>query len=443
MSRSVLAAAALLPILFATPTLGQNWDLGARLGDHVSETTTGKLKLSFEQRVRYETREGVSFGRDPDLTTGLARSRFGLTWKAAKWLKLSAMAQDSRAPWYGPNAPNTVRDRLDVQESYVELFGDNKKGFGMSAGRMMLNYGEARLIGSPQWGNLSRTWDQARTWYRLGWAQLEVLLISPVKVRIGEYNRPVLGDRIWGTYNTFPGFVGKNLLELYVLRHDQNRPGGFTGGTKAAGTDKLGVNTFGFRLAGPLASGMKYSFETAFQRGKAGAGRHRALAWFGMVSRRWSIGKRTFDLSGEYKYASGTDDPSDATRSGTFDQMYPSGHDKFGHQDLFGWRNLHNARSLGSYGLTKSLALNVMYNSFWLASVRDALYSGAGKAIVRSAAGTAGRHVGQEADLFATYKYKHFQVGAGYGYFFKGGFVNKTTAGVRPTYLYLFHTYSF
>ena len=84
-----------------------------------------------------------------------------------------------------------------------------------------------------------------------------------------------------------------------------------------------------------------------------------------------------------------------------------------------------------------------MYNSFWLARLRDSLYNGSGRSIVQSAAGTAGRHVGQEADAFLTYKYKHFQIGAGYGHFFKGGFVNKTTPGVRPSYLYLFHTYSF
>jgi hypothetical protein len=50
--------------------------------------------------------------------------------------------------------------------------------------------------------------------------------------------------------------------------------------------------------------------------------------------------------------------------------------------------------------------------------------------------------VGQEADLFATYKYRHFTLGAGYGHLFTGGFLQKTTPGVGPTYLYIFHTYS-
>ena len=141
---------------------GQTWDLGTRLGDSVSESTKGKFKVSFEQRVRYESREGVNFGRDPDLVNGLVRTRFGAAWKPVKWLKLSAAAQDSRSPWYGANAPSSARDQLDLLESYVELFGDRKTGFGMTAGRMMLNYGEGRLVASPQWGNVTRSWDHGR-----------------------------------------------------------------------------------------------------------------------------------------------------------------------------------------------------------------------------------------------------------------------------------------
>jgi len=33
-------------------------------------------------------------------------------------------------------------------------------------------------------------------------------------------------------------------------------------------------------------------------------------------------------------------------------------------------------------------------------------------------------------------------VGAGYGHFFSGQFIQKTTPGIGPTYLYVFHTYS-
>ena len=93
-------------------------------------------------------------------------------------------------------------------------------------------------------------------------------------------------------------------------------------------------------------------------------------------------------------------------------------------------------------GLTKSFAVNFMYNSWWLASARDALYNSSGKSIAKSATGAAGRHIGQETDVFVTYKYQRLTFGAGYGRLFKGQFVRLATPGVEPTYLYLFHTYS-
>ena len=57
--------------------------------------------------------------------------------------------------------------------------------------------------------------------------------------------------------------------------------------------------------------------------------------------------------------------------------------------------------------------------------------------------GNAGRHVGQEADLFATYKFHQFLFGAGGGYLFKGEFIHNTTPGAGPGYMYVFQTYSF
>jgi hypothetical protein len=170
--------------------------------------------------------------------------------------------------------------------------------------------------------------------------------------------------------------------------------------------------------------------------------KHRGAAWFSSLGRRWAVGARTLDLTAEYKYASGTRDPLDPSRVGTFDALFPSTHDKFGHMDLFGWRNIHAARSLATLGIIKAFAVNLMYDSWWLASTRDALYNTSGRAIARSVSGTAGRHVGQEVDLFATYKFQRFTFGGGYGRLFKGDFIRGTTPGVEPTYVYVFHTYS-
>lgn len=448
MKRAMRTRARLLATTAALMALGprcaaQWWDSGGEAAQRVEQHTGGKLKLSFEQRVRYEGRGAIGFGRDGDEGYGLVRTRLGMTYSPAKWLKVSALAQDSRAPGYR-NASSSYRDALDLQEAYVEMSGGGKRGFGMSAGRQMLNYGEGRLLGSPQWGNVARTWDHARGFYRTEAWQVDVLVASPVKVQSDAFNRTVMGDRIWGVYGTAPKVSKKLQYDLYFLRHEQNRPGGFTGGTRAAETDRLGVNAYGFRLSGPLGEGFKYNMEGTAQSGKAGAAEHRAAGYFGAVSRRFTAAGRALDLSGEYKYASGTRDPGDAAKSGTFDQFYPANHDKFGHEDLIGWRNIHNARALATLAATRRLAVNFMYDSYWLASAKDALYSGAGRAISRSAAGAAGRYVGQEADVFATCKVgRRWTVGGGYGYFIAGEFVRKTTPGAGPSYVYFFHTYSF
>jgi len=385
------------------------------------------LKLIFEQRGRYERRLDNSFRADSDKDTGLYRTRLGLTWRPLKWLRLSAMAQDARAPWYGPNAPNTVRDNADLHEAWIELFPAYKTGFGMTAGRMMLNYGEGRLIGTPQWSNLARTYDHTRMYWRLPRVRFEVLLVSPVKVRPDEFNRPALSDRVWGTYNTLPNVYRRSQLEAYFLHHDQIG---------------LADNTGGFRFSGPLVDGFTCNLEAALQKGNIGPAHLSAAAWCGWIARHWIVGGRPLDISAEYKYASGTENPADPRHSGTFDQLYPANHDKFGHEDLLGWRNIHNVRSVTTLALTSAFALNFMYNSNWLATLKDGIYDGAGRLIVRSAAGTAGRHVGQETDVFCTYKYNHFTFGAGYGYFFSGEFLRNARPGVNPNYLYVFHTYS-
>jgi len=191
-----------------------------------------------------------------------------------------------------------------------------------------------------------------------------------------------------------------------------------------------------------LVGGLKYSLEGALQGGTIGVADHHAAAAFASISHRWTLGGNPLDVSAEYKYASGTSNPVDPHRSGTFDQLSPANHDKFGHEDLFGWRNLHQFRSLSTLRVRKAWTINFMYDDLWLVCLKDGIYNSAGSLIVRSATGTAGRHVGRETDVFGTYQRGHFLFGAGYAHFFAGEFVHATTPGVGPAYVYVFHTYS-
>jgi len=88
--------------------------------------------------------------------------------------------------------------------------------------------------------------------------------------------------------------------------------------------------------------------------------KQRAYAWFAGVSHEMTAWNKPLTSSAEYKLASGA--RLGATTSGTYDQLSPANHDKFGHLDLFGWRNLKTFQVLESLGITKALTLNEMYS---------------------------------------------------------------------------------
>jgi hypothetical protein len=260
-------------------------------------------------------------------------------------------------------------------------------------------------------------------------------MVSPVKVLPDQFNVPDLGERIWGSYDTFSKIWHGASVDAYALRHSENKIGGWTG----KGT--LGTDTFGGRVYGPLPGKFAYDFEAIGQTGHSGLVDQRAYAYFAGASRKTSVFGKALSLSAEYKAASGTR-PGE-THSSTFDQLSPANHDKFGQEDLFGWRNLRTLKSLETLNLTKAFAFNVMYSDDWLDSRTDSLYNSSGSAISTSKLGNASTRVGQELDGFITYKYGAHLFGAGVGHFFKGEFVDETTKNINPRYFYFFQQYSF
>jgi hypothetical protein len=406
------------PIVLVLAAAAFAQDPGREIVEEVLKDSGGRVRITFQERVRVESRTGLGFGRDRELENPFFRTRIGAQIQATPWMKFGVMGQDARAPGYGAPVPGNARDPFDLHEAYMELFGNRKTGWGGSVGRRIIGYGEQRLLGAPDWGHTGRTFDAAQVYYSWPGVRLEALFMSVVPVRPDAFNRPVLSDRVWGMYNRF------GPLDAYLLRHD------FDAGK---------TTTVGGRGAGPIGAGLRLSVEAAAQNGSVGPLDHGAFAWHSAVSRAWDL-RWPVELTIEYNYASGSEDP--ARRSGTFDQLYPANHEKYGQADLFGWRNIHHVRTFDSISFRK-LTLRLMYSSYWLASPRDALYNLQGRPIARSPLGTAGQHVGMEADIFATYPWRGFLWGAGFAHFFGGEFVKNTTPGVNPRYVYFFQTYSF
>lgn len=399
----------------------------------LKDATGEKLHLTLEERTRWEEKFGVNFGKDVNQQDMLSRLRIGMEYRPTNWLTFSGMGQDARAPFYGKTAPNSLRDSMDLHESYIAL-GAPKSPVNFSFGRRMLNYGETRVIGVPQWSNTSRTYDYGRFEFSNKRMTLDALMVSPVIVVPDSFNNPELGNRFWGTYNVFPSVWRGISVDAYALRHSQNKIGGWTG------AHTLGTNSYGTRFYGPLPYRFKYSLEGIAQNGHVGMLNQRAFAWYANASRTVKLGNLPVDASLEYKGASGSRYGSD--HSATFDQLTPANHDKFGHMDLFGWRNLKTIKSLETVNFSKSLALNIMYTDEFLFSPTDSLYNSTGGKIATSSKGKAGDRVGQELDSFATFKVGNHTFLAGFGHFFHGEFVNKATAGINPRYFYIAQQYN-
>jgi hypothetical protein len=148
-------------------------------------------------------------------------------------------------------------------------------------------------------------------------------------------------------------------------------------------------------------------------------------------------------LIGEYNYASGNQDPRGRVR-GTFDQLYPTGHDKYGLADQVGWRNIEDMRFGVELRPSAKWLLVENFHNWWLASANDGLYNAAGAMIVTPVNGPASRHVGEELDAQAVYTVsKQVQIGAGFAHIFPGAFLKQATPGKAYNFPYLMVTYGF
>ena len=129
---------------------------------------------------------------------------------------------------------------------------------------------------------------------------------------------------------------------------------------------------------------------------------------------------------------------------GTFDQLYPTNHGKYGIIDQVGYKNLHEVRAGVTVKPHPRLTLDADYHSFWLAHRKDGLSDAGGNLVARIASGAPGAHVAQEADVEAVFAVaERISFGAGYGHWFPGEFWKAATPGASRDSVYTYVTYTF
>jgi hypothetical protein len=250
-----------------------------------------------------------------------------------------------------------------------------------------------------------------------------------------DVNRSGDGNYFYGADAPMTVLPNGGVLEPYELvRTSRNLR------TEAGSPGDLSSFTTGIRVAGRLSARTDYNAETAIQRGSLGSDTIAAWAAHALIGRTIPIQSTTYRVFGEYNFASGDAAPADGVR-GTFDQLYPTPHDKYGLADQVGWKNIHHLRTGVEVRPHAKLSLGGGYHSFWLASATDALYSAGNAVIARIPTGAPSRHVGQELDVQATFTPSpRIQLHGGYAHIFTGAFLKAATPGQPYSAPYLMVT---
>jgi hypothetical protein len=264
-----------------------------------------------------------------------------------------------------------------------------------------------------------------------------VFAASVVRILDGEFDKSGAGNRFAGAYGSTTKLVKNGTVEPYLFwRRDTNLIG------ELGSPGDLKQTTVGVRLAGRMPARLDYNLEMVAQRGSLGT--DDVQAWAGHWQLRESLpGSGAVKLTGEFNYASGDENPTDGVR-GTFDQLYPTGHDKYGLADQIGWRNIQHVRAGFEVTPIRATPITVNYHSWWLAEKRDGIYTSGSVPLARIITGAADRHVGQELDVqVARSLTQQIQVAGGYAHIFTGAFLKEATPGASYSHPYVMVTYVF
>ena len=394
------------------------------------------LRVRGEFRERIEGFSNAAFTRDRDDAYFLSRFRFTAT-ATTKNVAAAVQLQDARVAdkSVGPTgAP--FKAGFDLRQGYVDI-GSAKAPVAARVGRQEIVFGDQRLVGHAGWLNAARSFDAARLTIRSKPAQIDVFAASVVRVLDDEFDKSGNGNRFAGAYVTSGRVLPQATFEPYVFyRRDTNQR------AETGSLGSLDQVTIGTRLVGRLPARLDYNVEMDLQRGSLGSDSLRA--WAGHWQLRVSLPyPGTPRVTGEYSYASGDSDPTDGIRR-TFDQLYPTAHDKYGLADQVGWRNIHDVRVGAEVTPLKATPITVNYHSYWLAERRDALYAASGAAVARVTAGAASARVGQELDVQVSRPlFPQLALTAGYAHLFAGPFLKQATPGASYSGPFMMVTYVF
>jgi len=391
------------------------------------------IGFGLEERLRWEEAFNSGFKLNNDDGYALNRARFLMQIKPTSWLRIVGQVQDARAWGQHPplQPPNT--NRLDLKLAYAEFLDPEKKWISVRVGRQLINYNNT-IIANSEWRNQGRSYDAVVTNLHVDRVRLGIFaasVVNPLDEGISHHQE---GNNIYGLYGGIDNVVPTSTLEPFVLW--RVAPSVSVETPTKATTGRESEQAYGIRWKGLILNNFDYSVEGIREVGSDGPNNIRAWGTTDGLSYRFAGFYWKPRVFSQYDYASGDKNPHDGIH-GAFDTMYPTAHDRFGIADQFGWQNIKAVRAGVTIEPHRRWTVTGQWLDFWLASATDSLYNTSGGSIVRNANGTAGTHVGQEADVYTWYELnRHVNVGVGYAHIFPGQFLNLTEKGTSYSYPY-------
>ena len=314
---------------------------------------------------------------------------------------------------------NTINvDDFDLHQGFVDfqhLAGDH---LSFRLGRQELIYGDERLIGAFNWSNVGRSFDAGKI--RAYWDRFSI-------DGFAAWIQRAAGNQYFGGLYTHWDARETMGVEPYflILRDNDGSLGG----------GDLTLYTVGTRVAGTEGKHWDYGVEGAAQFGESGV--ENIFAYAGHLHGGYTFDTRWKPRVGlEYNIASGDDTPGAGSGVKTFNNLFPTNHDKYGYMDVIGWRNSHDPRFNFSVLPMDGMKMSLDYHLFFLVEPADGLYQASG-AQVRAGAAGASRLAGHEIDLLWNYKWnKYATFMAGYSLFNTGSFFSDTGVDKNAHFIY-------
>jgi hypothetical protein len=353
------------------------------------------VKPNLEIRQRFERRIDRDFnsGNRDNRSELLSRLRLGADFTLNQDWKATLQYQYAHTEAWAPPR-NYSAWTSDAYQAFAET---KSNGAVLTLGRQRLLLGSQRLIGSLEWANTGRTFDAVRI--RKGpwdaWAG-----------KIGVANPKPRDARVAGLTNT-----NRMGLSSIIFKHDKSAAG------------NLDITTLN-HIWSAVRGNDGFDVEGALQTGRNGSRDQQAWAFHARATRRFASATSGF---AEFNAASGG---SDASKVKTFDNLYPTNHDKYGIMDLQAWKNMSEFALGFEHSPGMGVLLRGSWHAFTLQDAKDAWYGAGGNPNKGSfgafvdPTGTSGKEVGQELDLetiWSPRKDTTFQ--AGLGLFIPGKFV--------------------